>query len=254
MNTVTPGTVKEDSMDKDIAEDLQENNVIAETDSLDNVEETPPEKMLPASKVNELIKKAKHKGEQKMQEQLEQAQKIIEQLQSSQQASLQIDLEKLQSQILEKIEGKLRSEKEQLEQQQLQREVDQIAQQYYGKMAQGKELYDDFEAVTADFDPSAFPQIVFLANQVDNTPEVIYELSKKPGKLAELQKLLEHSPQLARKQMINLSQSIKNNREAKNNLVEPQEPLDRMKPSPIAGTDNGVKTVRDYKNMPFLKV
>src|SRR5690606_40554862 len=66
---------------------------------------------------------------------------------------------------------------------------------------------------TADFDPAAFPQIVFLANQVDNTPEVIYELSKKPGKLAELQKLLEHSPQLARKQMINLSQSIKNNRE-----------------------------------------
>src|SRR5258706_1697482 len=68
---------------KDIAEDLlQETNVDeAETG---NVETPSPEKMLPASQVNELIKKAKRKGEQKMQEQLDAAKQQIEQLQSQQ--------------------------------------------------------------------------------------------------------------------------------------------------------------------------
>ena len=67
---------------KDIAEDLlQETDVGADEAQ---AEPTPPEKMLPASQVNALIQKAKRKGEQKMQEQLDAAKQQIEQLQAQQ--------------------------------------------------------------------------------------------------------------------------------------------------------------------------
>lgn len=252
-------------MDKDIAEGLQEENNGTTQVVSDEAADVIPEKMLPASRVTELIKKAKWEGEKKMQEQLEQAKQQIEQLQSGQgqqQAPVQqqqqpqqpgMSPEQIQAQIMQKVQEELQKKEEMLQQQQLQREVDQVAQQYYGKMNQGRTLYEDFDAITADFNPAEFPQLVFLANQVDNTADVIYELSKKPGKLAELQTLLERSPNMARKQIANLSESIKTNQDAKNGLQEPQEPLNRMKPSP-AGTDNGDRTVRDYKKSSFLKV
>ena len=72
---------------KDIAEELQDTNVVEP-----EAEAPPPEKMLPASQVNELIKKAKRKGEQKMQEQLDAAKQQIEQLQTQQAQQAQQDL------------------------------------------------------------------------------------------------------------------------------------------------------------------
>jgi transposase len=135
---------------------------------------------------------------------------------------------------------------------QLEQEVQQVAQQYFGKMAQGKDMFEDFEAITADFNPAEFPQLVFLANQMDNTPAIIYELRKNPGKLADLAVLVEKSPNMARSELNKLSESIKRNDEAKRTLQEAQDPLSRLKPSPV-GTDNGTKTVRDFKGASYLR-
>ena len=234
-------------------------------------ESTPPEKMLPASQVNELIKKAKRKGEQKMQEQLDAAKQQIEQLQTQQaQQQLQntaqtgspqqpqqgqqqgVDPQQMQQQIMQAIQAKQQEEAQKRHDEQLEQEVSQVAQQYFGKMAQGKDMFDDFEAITADFNPAEFPQLVFLANQMDNTPAIIYELRKNPGKLADLAVLVEKSPSMARNELSKLSESIKRNDEAKRNLQEPQDPLNRLKPSPV-GTDNGTKNVRDFKAASYLK-
>lgn len=252
-------------MDKDIPEvTMDETNVVAEEQSKES-SNVPPEKMLPVSRVNELVKKAKWDGERKMQEQLEQAKQQIEQLQGQQaqqpvpqqgaqqgqQQGQQMSPEQLQ-QIMQMMQQKQQEEEAARHQEQLQKEVDQVAQQYYGKMAQGKDLYEDFEAIAGGFEPAAFPQLVFLANQSDNTAAIIYELQKNPSKLASLQVLVEKSPSMARNEIAKLSQSIKANLDAKANLQEAKEPLDRMKPSPT-GTDNGAKTVRDYKSSSFLK-
>jgi hypothetical protein len=248
---------------KDIAEELQD--LVVEPEDVNKSEETPPEKMLPASRVNELVKKAKLKGEQKMQEQLDATRQELEQLkaqQGQQQAPVQqqqsapqqqgIDPAMLQQlvaqQIAEQQEQLLRKQHEA----QLHQEVEQVAKQYHGKMAQGSSLYDDFDAITADFNPAEFPQLVWMANETDNTAAVIYELRKNPGKLAQLATLAKESPSLARSEMGVLSQSIKRNEEAKRNLQEPQDPLNRLKPSP-AGTDNGQKTIKDLKSASFLK-
>lgn len=255
---------------KDIAEELQDTNLAGELEDLEKSEDSPPEKMLPASRVNDLVKKAKRQGERKMQEQLDAARQEIEQLKAQQaqqpeaipqQAAPQqvqqgqaqgVDAQAIQQQVLQMIKQKQQEEEQERYQEQLEQEVNQVAQQYFGKMAQGKEMFDDFEAITADFNPAEFPQLVFLANQMDNTAAVIYELRKNPGKLADLAVLVERSPNMARSELAKLSESIKRNDEAKRNLQEAQDPLNRLKPTPV-GTDNGEKTVRDFKGASFLR-
>lgn len=250
---------------KDIAEELQETNVALP--EAEEAPEKPPEKMLSVSRVNELVKKAKRDGERKMQEQLDAAKQQIEQLQAQQAQPVQeapqqpmqqqqqqqqgMSPEQMQ-QIMQMVQKKQAEEAEKAHQAQLEKEVNEVAQQYFGKLAQGREAFEDFDAVTADFDPAAFPQLVYLATQADNTAAIIYELQKNPSKLANLAVLVDKSPTMARNEIAKLSRSIKANEEAKNNLQEAQSPLNRLKPSPV-GTDSGTKTVRDYKSASFLK-
>ena len=196
-----------------------------------------------------------------MQEQLNAAMQQIEQLkaQAPQQAEVPqqqspqgVDVNALQQQVMQGIEAKMQEERQQREKEQIEREVNEVAQQFFGKMAQGKEAFEDFEAVTANFDPAAFPQIVFLANQSDNTAAIIYELQKNPAKLAQLAVWAEKSPTMLQSEMAKLSQSIKANDEAKRTATQAQDPLNRLKPSPV-GTDSGTKSVRDFKNSSFLR-
>ena len=68
---------------KDIAEKLQDTNVDVTEDAKAS-DDTPPEKMLSVSRVNELVKKAKRDGERKMAEQLDAAKQQIQELQTQQ--------------------------------------------------------------------------------------------------------------------------------------------------------------------------
>lgn len=248
---------------KDIAEELQDTNV-GEVEAV--AEAPPPEKMLPASRVNELVQKVKRDGARKMQEQLDAAKQQIEQLQSQQgqqQAPVQqspthtpqgqsVDAEQIQQQVMQMMQQKMQEDEAKRQREQLEKEVNDVAQQYFGKLAQGREAYEDFDAVTADFDPAAFPQLVYLATQADNTAAIIYELQKNPAKLASLSVMVDKSPAQARKMIAQLSESIKTNDDAKRNLQQAQDPLNRLKPSPV-GTDSGTKTVRDFKAANYLK-
>lgn len=248
---------------KDFAEDLQDKELEIETPEKE--EDEQPEKMLSVSRVNELIKKAKRDGEKKMQQKLEEAQEQIQQMQNGQQQEQmpqsqpsgmggmqQMSPDQIQRQIAEAVNKQMLEDKQRLQQEQLQREVQEVADTYYSKMNGGKDLYDDFEAVTAEFDPAAFPSIVYLANQFDNTPAIIYELQKNPSKLASLAVLVEKSPQMARSQLNRLSQSINDNLKAKQEEVDTQEPLNRMKPG-TAGADQGAYSIRDFKNADYLR-
>lgn len=248
---------------KDIAEELQE-TIVGEEPASKEPESAPPEKMLPASRVNQLVQQAKRDGARKMAEQLEAAQQQIQQLQEQQapvqqqaqpmqqQQQQQVDPQVIQQQVMQMMQQKMQEDEARRHKEQLEKEVNDVAQNYFGKLAQGKDLYEDFEAVTADFDPAAFPQLVYLATQSDNTAAIIYELQKNPAKLAQLSVLVDKSPAMARNELSKLSQSIKTNEDAKRNLQETQTPLNRMKSSTV-GTDNGKMTLRDYKKAPFLR-
>jgi len=129
-------------------------------------------------------------------------------------------------------------------------EVNKIAETYMEKMAQGKELYDDFEEVTQDFSPAAYPQVTIMASQYDNLPDIMYELGKNPRKLVDLHVMALSNPPQAKKQMAALSASIKQNEQALASNQKSPTPLSRMKASKAAGQDTGRRTISDMRKDP----
>lgn len=119
-------------------------------------------------------------------------------------------------------------------------------QNFWSKIAPGKEKYQDFEAVTGDIEYARFPNVVtLLADHVDNSHDMLYELGKDRGKMATLEQLAYMSPKDAIRQAQRMSQSLKDNETATKARV-PNEPLGQMRPS-NTGTDNGVMGVKDYR-------
>ncbi len=119
-------------------------------------------------------------------------------------------------------------------------------QNFWSKIAPGREKYPDFDKVVGDINYKAFPNVVHLLGDfVENSHDVLYELGKDRIKMANLESLAYMSPQDAIIQAQRLSQSIKDN-EAAGKVKLPNEPLSQMRPS-NTGTDNGVMGVKDYR-------
>lgn len=122
-----------------------------------------------------------------------------------------------------------------------------IVQNFWQKIAPGREKYSDFDKTVGDINFKAFPNVVgLLAEVVDNAHDVLYELGKDRIKMANLENLAYMSPQDAVIQAQRLSQSLKDNDAASKTRL-PNEPLSQIRPS-NTGTDNGVMSVRDYRS------
>jgi len=210
------------------------------------------EKMIPASRVEELIKKAKLKGRDAMQDELEALRAENSQLKSGGGSmggmAAPIDVDALRKEILGDFRNQLQQDEETRVQAELEKEAQKMADDYRARMSSGKDYHEDFEEIMADFNPSAFPNLVYLATQTENTPSVMYELMKNPSKLATIAVLSTQDPKLAQRQINQLSASIKANEQAKAAEKEVQSPLSHMQSSP-AGRDNGDTSIADYKRM-----
>lgn len=211
------------------------------------------EKMLPVSRVEELVKKAKLKGRDSMQAELDALKAENAQLKNGgsmggMAVSAPVDPESIKQQVLKDLQEQMQQANQQRAQEELEKEANRIADAYKAKMSTGKDAYEDFDTVMADFNPAAFPNLVYLANQVDNTPAVMYELMKNPSKWATLAVLSERDPNAAQSMISKISASIKANEQAKAEEKTPPAPLGRMSSS-TTGQDNGKKTVRDFKSM-----
>lgn len=124
-------------------------------------------------------------------------------------------------------------------------EAQRIATDFFTKLEAGKGKFNDFDKVIKEVEFAAIPNIVHLANQVDNTAEVMYELANNPAKIASIHQLVSISPKLALSEMMRLSQSIKDNEQAAN-YRSPNEPLSQLRPSNTS-TGNGALTVSDFR-------
>lgn len=129
--------------------------------------------------------------------------------------------------------------------------ANQIAYDFVGKMQAAKDKYSDFEETVAQLNLPAHPHIVYWANSLDNTADVVYDIAKNPEKFAGILMLAQSAPELARRKLSELSNSIKKNEEA---LKQPNvnEPLSQLRPSSV-GTDNGSMKVRDLRRQPWLR-
>ena len=125
-------------------------------------------------------------------------------------------------------------------------EAQRIVQNFWNKIAPGKEDYEDFDAVTSHIEYARFPNVVqILSEHVENAHDVLYELGKDRFKMAQLEQLSQMSPKDALVQARRLAESIQNNKQAARTRT-PKQPLSQLRPS-NTGTDNGVMSVRDYR-------
>lgn len=216
------------------------------------------EEMLPKSRVEELIKKAKLRGRDGVMSDLQARDQEIaqlkEQMQNMQQAPQQMQQQApnagvdQQQIIMQQVQQAIAQNREQYQQEMLRQQAEQLAVEYQSKLASGKDQYEDFDDVIGNFKPEAFPELVYLANNLDNTAAIIYELGKNPSKAASLAILAERMPQAAIAEMQKLSQSINANQQAmsRENQANPRNPLNRMQSSPT-GQDSGDMSVSDYR-------
>lgn len=193
--------------------------------------------------------KAKAEAEAKYAAELEQLRSQAQSVGGMQQQDPEDIARKIEQKILESFEAR----QQQAEEDRRMQEMQNIADSYYTKLDKGRELFEDFDSVMSDFDPVAFPEIVALVANMDNTAQVMYELTKNPNKLVMISGLAKQSPKMAQAQLARLSSSISANEMAQAAEGSAQPPLNHEKSSVRAGADNGVKTVSDYKSMPFLK-
>src|SRR5215207_9462620 len=192
------------------------------------------EKMLSQSEVNRIVGAAKAEAAERARKQ------AVEQYQAEQAKNIsggaqsQDDMDvKIQRGVqAEKQADKERQEalNQQLAEAEYKKEVQALSNEFMSKVRDGMGAYEDFDAVTSDLDLRAFPQLVFLSAGLDNPADVVYELSKNPQKLMTIQNLAERAPQMAKKQLEALSQSIKSNRQAVEENQQTDAPLPRIKP------------------------
>ena len=194
------------------------------------VSDSGTEKTLTTSQVNDIVKREKaHAAERARQQAQAEYQAELEKVRAEaagKPASKgEIDATAIKQQVYEQFMQDLQKHRDEVERKTQEDELKTIADQYYLKMGKGSQLFEDFNEVMGDFEPDKFPNAVMLAAQMENTPEIMYELANNPSKLLEIDGLAKTSPKLATKQLERLSKSIANNLEAKTNNVSAPPPL-----------------------------
>lgn len=230
-----------------------EENLMSEATSVSSPEQVVPTKSFSQEEVNRIAAQraaraaetARREAEQRYQQELEALNAKREQHVA--QVSREVDADALYQQVQERFNREM-------QERQLKDQMTQVANNYLSKVAQAKNNYEDFDEVTKDFDPTAFPQLTFLLSGIENAGDVLYDLSKNPMKLAGIDRLAERNPKLAQAELLKLARSINENRQA---LAEAQtqnvlEPLDRLNPSRVAGS-NGKMSIRDLRSQPWLR-
>lgn len=232
-----------------------EENQVPES-GLTTDESPAQEKMLTQSQVNKIVasektraaESARREAEDKHQRELQALQdQRARQEQRNEEVPRDVDIDSMSQKVLEKLN-------KDLQQQRFTEEVNRVTQTYLSKVEQGKSAYDDFEAITQDFDPSAFPQLTILLSGIDNMADVLYDLAKNPLKLSGLDRLAEKNPRQAHNELLKLSKSILDNRQALSD-AENQDvaaPLDRLQPSRVSGS-NGKMGIQDLRAQPWLR-
>ena len=127
------------------------------------------------------------------------------------------------------------------------------AGEFVQKIEGAKDRYPDIEQVVDKLNLRANAHIVPWANTLDNAADVIYELGKNPAKYANVLMLANSgAPALAIQAMRELSESIKQNEQAKKEAPVAK-PINQLNPS-IHGVDSGSdKTISNIAKGDWLK-
>ncbi|MGB8806433.1 MAG: hypothetical protein WCC83_01110 [Candidatus Rickettsiella isopodorum] len=217
-------------------ENLPKAEIPIETESA-----VPAEKIIPQSVVDNVVKQAKHQA-------YEQGKKVAKEELAQQQVNTPVATQTSTSLTTEDVQNLIASH---TAQQANEWQAQQIAQQFLGKLSLAKDKYPDFEETLTNLEVHKFPEVVQLANNFDNTADIMYELGKNPSKAVILKQLAQLNPKMGALEIQRLSDSIKQNQSAKQ-TSSAKPPLTQLTPS-ITKTDNDPITVNDYRHQPWLR-
>lgn len=221
------------------------------SDVTDNIDD-----MLPKSTVSKIVARERQKADAKayergkrealMQLQEEQMQQQVPSQPSSiggmQQLS-QSDIEKL---IAERTPQVLQ-EHIQNHVQQLQNK--QLVDSFVSKMQAAEQKYPGLEKQLSELDYESMTPLIKMANNMDNTGDIMKELIDNPSKMGNILTLLYTQPKIAERAMSELSNSIKQNEAAKAEDAQARDPMSQLRPSSSAGMESGAMSVNDFRKM-----
>jgi hypothetical protein len=252
---VTPTKVQEG---KKMTEDLetvdQENVVIPETEA-EEVE--PQEETLTKDIVSKIVtrerRKAFEKGKrealmelQAQQQQQSEAQQP-EQMQAPQQAQSLGGIQQMSPADIERMIAEQLPRH--LQEQATNMQHRQIVDSFVSKMEAAEQKYPGIQERLNDLDFASMAPLIQMANNMENTGDIMHELMENPMKMGNLLTLMYTQPKLAEREMHSLSGSIKQNESAKAQEAQAQDPMSQLRPSPNAGLDNGNLSVSDFRKM-----
>jgi hypothetical protein len=205
------------------------------------------ERLFKQSELNEIVGRAKHDAVEsfKRQQQTQYAQQAPQSNQAQSSKSLsEDDVKRLTSEELARQRDQWTREAQEKADADI---AQRIVNSYKEKIAPGKEKYEDFEAVTNNVDMRYYPNVVqLLAEYVDNSHDVIYELAKNRTKLYQLESTCGHNPQDAIYEIKRLSDSIKAN-ESSSQMKHANSPLSQQRPSNTGTDSGGTLSMKDLK-------
>ena len=225
---------------------MQDNDVVVNEMQSEVVADAP--KAYTQTQINDMIKHAKAVSAERTRKELsEQHEAQLAQMQRYQapQGNTGTDAETVAQMVLER-----------LKEEQQRMYANQVSQQFGAKLAAGKTIADDFDEVLSELDLSKHADVILMANELDNSAEIMYELSKNKGRLNTVEGMLDRGDRKAAlAEVRKLSKSIKDENTAKETAKHTQtnEPLSRQKPSAITSLDNGKLTYDDLRNADWLR-
>ena len=255
LSTVTPKNVNSEGFMTDIEEVENQGEVVPEHQAQDSMpdDNSPLARDVVSKIVERERKKAYEKGQkdalmQSQQEQqasqaqqpMQQAPVINMQGQAMQQPQMnQADIERM---IAEKAPQLLHDHVQNLKN-------EHTINSFVSKMQAAEQKHPGLEAKLNELDYTSMAPLVHLANDMENTGDIMKELVDNPMKLANMMALAQMQPGIAKRQMAELSNSIKTNQEALSQEKQAQDPMSQLKPSSSAGMDNGTMSVNDFRKM-----
>jgi Na+/phosphate symporter len=127
----------------------------------------------------------------------------------------------------------------------------QLVDSFVNKMTAAEQKYPGLEEKLnlLDYDKPATIALVHMANNLENTGDIMNELLEHPEKMSTIFGLIHEQPRLAMNRLQSLSNSIKQNQVAASENQSVNEPMSQIKSSVNSGMDNHNLSVADLRAM-----
>lgn len=221
--------------------------------SAPEVAHEPQEKMIPQSKVNEIVQSRLAKERETLSRKQEQ------EVQQTYQQPASQETPDIGQAVASEFDKRLAEMQRQQQEAQANAEAQKLIESLQTKIEAAASKYEDFEEVTKEVPYTQFPGLLAASNSVDNAGDVLYHLGKNPSKMRELassfqpvidpytgQQVANPMASVAMKELRQLSESMRNNELAKEK-GRPGEPLNQIRPSNVK-TDSGSSSIRQLRS------